>query len=24
VYANNHWLGQAVDTARQLRLLLAI
>jgi len=22
VYANNHWSGQAVDTARQLRLLL--
>lgn len=22
VYANNHWQGQAVDTARQLRLLL--
>ena len=23
VFANNHWQGQAVDTARQLRLLLA-
>jgi uncharacterized protein YecE (DUF72 family) len=23
VYANNHWLGQAIDTARQLKLLLA-
>lgn len=22
VYANNHWVGQAIDTARQLRLLL--
>jgi uncharacterized protein YecE (DUF72 family) len=22
-FANNHWVGQAVDTARQLRLLLA-
>ena len=24
VYANNHWQGQAVDTARQLRLLLGL
>jgi len=24
VYANNHWEGQAVDTARQLRLLLGL
>lgn len=24
VYANNHWLGQAVDTARQLKLLLRL
>ena len=23
VFANNHWQGQAVDTARQLRMLLA-
>jgi len=22
VFANNHWRGQAVDTARQLKLLL--
>lgn len=22
VYANNHWMGQAIDTARQLRLML--
>jgi len=24
VYANNHWEGQAIDTARQLRLLLGL
>jgi uncharacterized protein YecE (DUF72 family) len=24
MYANNHWLGQAVDTARQLKLLLGL
>jgi len=24
VYANNHWQGQAVDTARQLRMLLGL
>jgi uncharacterized protein YecE (DUF72 family) len=24
LYANNHWVGQAVDTARQLKLLLGL
>ena len=24
VFANNHWLGQAIDTARQLKLKLGI
>ena len=24
LYANNHWMGQAVDTARQLKLLLGL
>lgn len=24
IYTNNHWVGQAIDTARQLRLLLGL